>query len=284
MHASRTLRIPISILLAGSVALLLGCGGSSSSPPTSSAGQAASTPAPIAASAGTNTSRRAQWAAFAEAVNLRPSDLPGFTAKVKTPKHHPDEASRYGACFALNNTLKPVFKAESDAFKSGEPLRFEQTGSSTSVMASTAASRAEIAIARREIRSPAARSCITAIFAGIARKAGGTKANGRTLRVTVGAVHLSPVDVSSATRGTGGGVGISISVGVTYVVTGGGRSVTVPVTLYADELMFAVGRATVSLGSLGLNELFPAELESHLFSVLVERASAASRAFPAVAS
>jgi hypothetical protein len=84
------------------------------------------------------------------------------------------------------------------------------------------------------------------------------------------------------TRGTDGGLGLSMSLGVTYHVSVRGRSATVPTTFYVDALTFAVGRAEVALTTTTLGQPFPAELEAGLFSRLVSRAVAARRAYPAV--
>lgn len=287
MHSPRI----VSVLLVASAALLAGCGGSSSSPPSSSVGEAPSTPAPAAPSGvSPNAPPRAQYGAFANAVNLRPADLPGFTPNPKGAKQSKtgnaafENESQYNACFAVQKTLKPVFKADSDAFKSGQVLRFEQASSTTRVMSSVAATRAEIARTRRAIESPSARRCLSRIFDGLGTNGRAVQHGARTVRTTVGNLRLAPLDVASATRGTDGGVGLSISVTVTYTLTQAGHSAIFPTTLYADELMFGVGRASVSLGSLGLNELFPAELEAHLFTQLIGRATSASHRYPAVTS
>ena len=52
--------------------------------------------------------------------------------------------------------------------------------------------------------------------------------------------------------------------------------------LYLDGLAFGVGRAVVSLGTISFGHAFPAAPEARLYSLLISRATAAARRYPAV--
>jgi hypothetical protein len=269
-----------------SLGLLAGCGGSgSSSTPTPE-------PKPPTAvvhathpyAARSHLSPHAQFVAAAGAVNLQPADVPGFTASTKhksRSKTHPFTA-QYKSCLHFTKEVPAVYHASSKEFEAQAGLNLKQTFSEVKVMLTAAAARRELATWRHDFQDRAVTSCLSRAFDVLGGAGKTTHANGVTVKVSFGGLHVTQVPVEAATGRTGGGVGVNLSMKVTYHVSGRGRHAAIPDPMYLDALMFIVGRAGVSLGAVTLGAPFPAPLEARLFSTLVSRAVSAGERYPAL--
>ena len=279
--------------LLAAVALIAGCGGSStpspgsvsSSPPASAQpiGNTASAVSPAAH----GLSAHAQLVGFARAVKLRAQDVPGFTAEPRRPKTRPhnrafEDESAYRRCFRVAKEVKPLLKLASSRYQIGTPLHTNQVGSSVSIAPSLAIARRETRETKKALESATARRCLTRQFDVLGSQSQAIHAHHATLEIKVGNLHVVPIAVSEAARGTDASVGLSMKLGVRYVVSARGRTVTVPASLEFDVLAFLVGRASVNLTTISLGASFPPELEATAFSQLVSRALAASRTYPDV--
>jgi hypothetical protein len=285
-------RVAQQISLIAAVALIAGCGGSaapqsgstSSSPPASAAPIANTTGA--ASPAAHALGAHAQLVGFARAVNLRAQDAPGFTVaprRAKTRSHNSaSEDETLDRCLGVAKEVKPVVKLGSSKFQIGTRLHTNEVSSSVSIAPTLAIARRELREAKKVLASPGARRCLTRLFGSLSMQGRTTHVRGATVHVHLGALHIAPIAVSEAARGTDGGVGLSMKLGVRYIASARGRTVTVPTTLEFDVLAFLVGRAGVDLTTTGLGASFPPELEASAFSQLVSRALAAAHAYPDV--
>jgi hypothetical protein len=287
------IRVAQQISLIAAVALIAGCGGSaapqsgstSSSPPASAAPIANTTGAPSPAAHG--LSAHAQLVGFARAVNLRAQDVPGFSLAPRKPKTRTrikafEDESAYRRCFRIPKEVKPVVKLGSSKFQLGTGLHTNEVSSSVSIAPTLAIARRELRKGKKVIESPTTRRCLTRMFDSLGSHGQAIHVPHATVRVKLGNLRFVPFPVSDAARGTDGSVGVSMKLAVRYIVSARGRTVTVPTTLELDALEFLVGRASVSLGTIGLGASFPPELEASAFSQLVSRALAASHAYPDV--
>ncbi len=288
-------RALLAITLTAALGITDGCGSSGASTLASApaARQAAATPVAVRAQSTSpvthGISSHAQYETFARAVNLKPSDMPGFTAK-PTAKHHSgalskdlENESQYQRCIGISKEAKPLFKGSSDQFNSGKGLHLASASSDVQIVPTPATVRRELAQARRDLRDPTSLRCVAHLF----EKALGTQdktihQDGGTVRIKFGGVRVAPVALGSMTNGTEGSVGLSVSMSVAYIVSAKGRHATIHTSLGLDILAFAIGRAEVTFSTMGFSEQFPAELESRLFSLLVSRAVTASHEFPAI--
>jgi hypothetical protein len=283
----------LAVLLTGALGFAGGCGAAGSSTPASVPAPHApiATPtahdsgaySPISAGLGT----RSQYVGLASAINLRPGDVPGFIGRAKTAEPHIsvhnkafEAEGQYERCFRAGEEAKPVFKATSDKFKAGKGLNSQSVGSEVKIMRSVAAAEHEVATTRRALQDAAARSCLARMFDAFGTQGQATRLRGGTMRVTLGGLRLAPVDVESVTEGTDGGVGLSLSMNVTYHFLIRRRSLTVPTSLHIDALAFVVGRASITLSTLTLGAPFPSGLEARLFLLLASRGIAAGHEYP----
>jgi hypothetical protein len=279
--------------LIAAVALIAGCGGSSaprtgsapSSPPVSA--QPIGNTAGAASPAAHGLSAHAQLVDFARAVDLRPQDAPGFTVAPKRPKtrtHNKafEDESAYRRCFRVAKEVKPVVKRASRKYQIGTTLHTNQVSSTVSIAPSLAIAGSGLREAKKVIESATARRCLTRLFDSLGAHGQTIHAGHATVQVKVGNLHFVPLPVAQAARGTDGSVGLSMRLGVRYVVSARGRTVTYPTSLQLDVLDFLVGRATVELGTMGFGASFPPELEATAFSRLASRALAAAHAYPDV--
>jgi hypothetical protein len=277
-----------------SVALAVGCGGSES--PSTSAGSLSSTPTPAATAVANTKSARpspvrslgahAQYVAFARAVNLRPSDLPGFTASPKKREHWLHNKAfegegQYQRCLQFKES-KPLFKASSDNLQSGTGLSFAQASSGVEVMPSAARVRHDLRTITLAFRSPSIRGCLTRTFDALGTQTRPGQLHALNVRVLVGRLRVTPIRTEAA-AGTAGTFGVTLRLGVTYVFSAHGRTVPVPVTFYVDVVGAGVGRAEITLTASSLNKPFDAQPEASLFALLTSRAASSSHTYPAIA-
>jgi len=278
--------------LIAAVALIAGCGGSSAPRSGSASSSPPASAAPIAKSSGakqsaaSRLSAHAQLGAFARSVNLRAQDAPGFSVAPSRAKTRAQgNVSGDGTltrCLGVAKEVKPVFKLASDKFRIGTPLHTNEVSSSVSIAPSLAIARREVHEAEQVLKSPKAAGCLARLFDSLYPPGQAIHLPHATVHVKLGNVRIAPIATSDAARGTDGSVGLSMKVGVRYVVSARSRTVTVPSSLELDELAFLVGRADVNLTTTGLGAAFPPELEASAFSRLVSRALAASHTYPDV--
>jgi hypothetical protein len=196
--------------------------------------------------------------AFARAVNLTASDVPGFAPGARENKSSANEKRlehQMMQCTGLsgNGSGKAVLEAGSPDFRLKHQIVDLSVNSEVSVQSSAAQAQQGLAA----IRSPHTRGCfsryLTQLFDGEQVK--GAKAG--------------PVTVQSGTPpapGTSGGFGLRVT--ATFVV----HRIKVPV--YLDFLGFVDGASEVTLTSSGLLQPFPASIQQHLFALLLTRAKA----------
>jgi hypothetical protein len=227
---------------------------SGSSAPPSTTSTAPKSPAAPAESGSSPAKQRAL--AFARAVNLTASDVPGFSPGAREGKSSANEKRlehQLTQCTGLAGSRKAVLEAGSQDFRLKHQIVDLSVSSEVSVQSSAAQAQQGLAT----IRSPHIRSCfsryLTQLFDGEQVK--GAKAG--------------PVTVQSGTPpapGTSGGFGLRVT--ATFIV----RGIKVPV--YLDFLGFVDGASEVTLTSSGLLQPFPASIQQHLFALLLARAKA----------
>jgi hypothetical protein len=234
--------------------LLAGCG--SASHLKSSAVVAANTHTPTAERHQVaRVSSRAQAVAFASAVNLRSTDLPGFkTHKAKPEAGGEQHAStRLGRCVESGHTQAGV-EQESDKFERETNTGSLDAGSNVDVAASARA--AEEALA--SVRSPALGQCIKqALMESIASETGHAELKGASLHRVL---------VSTVTPPAPG----AESFGWIAQATLRYRGIAFPFAMGFEG--FVRGRAIVLLSTVALPGRFPQSLGQRLFATLLRRA------------
>jgi hypothetical protein len=250
-----------TVVLLAAAGLLTACG--SSTHPTGNLTRSTSTAtgthtsaSPRATGASSGATKQ-QAIAFASAVNLTRSDLPGF--RVKPSEHEKEtpaekqlerEMIRCAGGFA-EKKHSAVAEVESPSFEA-DRSGLEQSISSQVTVARTAA------LAVKELaafQNAHARSCISH-YLGLSLK--GEMRPGET---------IGPLSIRAGTPpapGTTGSFGWRIQTAITV------RSLTIP--LYIDILGFVDGQAEVGLFGTGFGAAVPAATEERLFSLLLARA------------
>lgn len=250
----RTAAIPV---LAVSAVLVAGCGGGEHTPAKTSTGSAAvkATP-PTTAHGGGARAEVAKARAFAVAVNLRASDLPGF--HTSTEHQHPLAAEKR----LEPELLKCVGSAgakgtemSSKTYERGASVITQSVNSQVTVARTAAAASTELAV----IRGRHLQGCLSNYFNQLLSS---QKLNG---------AKVGPVSIK---QGSPPAPGTDGSFGLRFVETLTLRNLRIP--FYVDILGFVKGRAEVSLFTFGVPRQFPAALEERLFSLLLERAKAHS--------
>lgn len=286
-------RAILGISLAVTLALGAGCG--SSGTPTKGAAPAqravAATPIADTTAAGPSARRagvRAQFVAFARAVNLRPGDVPGFAAKPKKPEHFKlhnkafEGGAQYRRCLNTSKFPKAVLKEASDAFKAGRGLKIKLIHSQVEVAPTVAIAQHELSATRSVLGDRTVRDCLSRVFDRLGTESEPIQTGKVSVRIVVGELSLAPLQVSSASGGTDGGFGLSMRMAITYVASFRGRTLAFPTSLNLEVLAFLVGRGEVTLAAETLGEPISAEVVARLYSLLVSRAVAARHAYPAL--
>lgn len=201
-------------------------------------------------------SAKAQARAFAQAVNLRTGDVPGYKAAPREDegssskeKLHEKELQR---CVGSGEDSHPLVEASSPSFERKASIAQVSVSSSVTVHSSAALAKKEL----EAIRSPHTRSCFTKFFKGLF--------SGAYKGATIGPVSLESGTPPAA--GTSGSFGWRLRTSLTV------RSVRLPFDL--DILGFFYGRSSVALMSFGVAVEFPAQAEQQLFLLLLSRAKA----------
>ncbi len=201
--------------------------------------------------------------AFARAVNLTSDDVPGFTPSEKHNSSSAREKRLERAmlrCAGIGagtgdiaGKQKGVLEESSKDFQ----LKRQILNFSVSSEVSVQASAAQALRGLEAIRSPHVRSCFSHYLSLIFKS---EQVKGAT---------AGPVTIQAGTPpapGTSGGFGWRVT--ATFKV----RGVKLPV--YLDFLGFVDGPAEVTLTSSGLLRPFPASVQQHLFTLLLDRAKA----------
>lgn len=250
--------VGLVLLLAGGSLLACGTGEhSSSTAATSTSGDGSkksAVPAP-----GAHLSK-AQALVLARSINLRASDVPGFTASAKEEKTNETASEKrleqemlrcVGASGLGSGFGKSLAEARSEDFKLERGIINLGVHSEVSVAQSAALASKDLAA----LRGSRVKACLSH-YLNLFFKASvhsGTK--------------VGQVSIQSGTPpapGTSGSFGWRIS--STFTVR------RIPVPFYFDILSFAYGPAEVTLFSSGLPAPFPAKAQENLFSLLVARA------------
>lgn len=194
--------------------------------------------------------------AFAEAVNLRPTDLPGFSA---VPKHGESESPTERQlgndmlrCAGGLGGSRGLGELGSGAYQRQIGLFNGSVSSAVSFSRSAAAASHELST----MRSARARGCLGHYIDRIFSRG---RYAGRFKRVSL-------TQGSPPAPGTSGGFGWRITAAISA------SAVRIP--FYVDVLGFVYGSAEVTLVSTGVPNPFPAAGEERLFSLLLERARA----------
>jgi hypothetical protein len=210
------------------------------------------------------TRARERALAFARAVNLTAEDVPGFSARAKHDSSSAREkrleremircagaAGLAGAEARASDGGKSLAEESSKDFELKHGVIAFGVSSQVSVQSSAAEARQGL----QAIRSAHVRACFSHYLQLIFQ---GQRVKGAT---------AGPVSIQAGippAPGTAGGFGWRIT--ASFIVRG------IKVPIYLDFLGFVDGPAEVTLLSSGLLRPFPAEVQQHLFSLLLARA------------
>jgi hypothetical protein len=260
--AAVTRRLAVLPLLLATGALVGGCGGHGANTTAPGATTTTKTQAKAAAKPFQPLAPKAQVKAraFARAVNLRATDVPGFAVS-HAQEHHREGANEkrlsreLRECAGRQRESRDLLEAGSGEFERKAGLASQEVSSQVAVQQSAARAAEDLAT----FRGGRARSCLSRYFAKLLS---GLSAHGT--RVS----KVSTRYGSPPAPGTTGAFGLRVTATLSF------RSVQIP--FYLDYLVFVDGAAEVSLRSEGTPVPFPARAEERLFSLLVERAKAHS--------
>ncbi len=195
---------------------------------------------------------------LASKLNLRTSDLPGFTA---ASQHQHQTAKEKGVARKLARCMAGQAKSAGTALAEASSKSFERHAAifhvSVSSSVTIAGTPAQAVADLKAIRSDHTRSCLT----GYMRELLAGETHGATSAKLVSISRASP-----ARQGT--------SATFAWRIAGEFALRGVKVPFYIELVGFAHGQAEVELLSFGLPAPFPAGAEQELFSLLVARAKA----------
>jgi hypothetical protein len=230
----------VSVLPLAAGALLAACGGGARPAPT---------PADTAHHDGADRLTRARALAFADAVNLRSADVPGFKSAGERRLE-----GQLLSCVGAPGTRASLAEASSANFERQAPLAQLSVSSEVTVARTPASARLGLGA----IDSARTRACLSRYFNMLFR---GRRSNGATF----GAVSIA--QGRPPAPGASGSFGWRITTRIT------GHGISIP--FYVDLLGFVYGPAEVSLLSSGAPQPFPAPAEQTLYLLLLRRATAA---------
>ncbi len=197
---------------------------------------------------------RARAVAVAHAVNLTGGDLPGFMG---SPSHPNAAEQQFGAKVArcAGGTAPGAALANIDSLdfarRSPGGIAEQDASSNVTVVRSPSLAAQDL----RAVRSARGRTCLVAAVNQLLRGM-------RTASVSFGPVSVTAADLRAP--GSGGSFGLRFKVAA--VASG------VRLPFYIDTFGFRLGRAEISLTTLGILTRFPAAEEQRLFSGLLTRA------------
>lgn len=202
----------------------------------------------------------AQALAFASAVNLRLTDVPGFKVSAEHEHESPAEKAleaKMLGCTGGVGSNEGLLKADSKDFHREVGIVNEGVSSHITVVQSAPVAAREFAA----MSNPRIRSCLahyTNLLFGLLAKS--PESNG--MKATP--VSITPLSISAP------GMSVSFALRMTAAITD--RGARIPFTM--DLLGFAYGPAEVALFAYALPEPVPAATEQRLFSLLARRAIA----------
>lgn len=229
------------------------------------------------------SSARAQYAAFARAVNLRPGDVPGFAGR----PHHREGGDGDGAmlrvCHIAAPTSGTAAEFSSPSFAAGPARYREQANSDVEIERSAGAIHTAVATVQRAFSSSRTRDCLATQYRKeFVRSATPTRSHrGFRTRLMNVEVQVKPFGAQRPAGAEASGA-VAIGVRAVFVVARHGREADFPVSLVAAARYFTRGRAMVTLSTWAFNTQFPPQLESRLISLLASRANVASGEYPAI--
>ena len=230
-------------------------------------------------------STKAQYAAFARAVNLRPGDVPGFTSHPRHREPGIGEGAFARHCHITLPSSRSLAKFSSSSFEAGPARYREHAGSEIEIGASPSAARAEVAAVERIFSNTRTRECVAAQFRREFTRSETPTPTHRGLRVQLRNTEVQIKPVATPTpEGAEDSGGLAFGVRSLLEVSGHGRHAVVQFALVGVARYFIFGRAMVTFSTWATDTQFPPELESRLVSLLAGRASAARREYPAVRS
>ena len=205
------------------------------------------------------SSGRSPERSIAEAIDLHPSDLPGFTVEAS---HDTGTGGQINAqltsCLGVRSTathVRPTLaNIASPRFTSGSGLLSEQVMSRVAIRPTPATALADMAdtAGRPTLR------CVARALDGVSIP------TSSGVVVSIGDVHLQPL-APAVPRADA-----SVGVRTTLTMRGPARSVS----LVIDLLMFAVGKDEISLWTTAIDHPFSGSGEHQLVSLMVGRALA----------
>jgi hypothetical protein len=244
------LRATLLLILAGSGGLLMACG--KSAPRATTGRSAAAGPSPTA----THATTRQRALAFARAVNLTASDVPGFSVSAKHERDTAEEKQlehRMLRCAGNFTGGKGLAEVSSKDYALKRGILDLGVSSEVGVAQTPALAAREL----QAIRSAHVRGCFSRYLDLLFKSK------------QFGAAIVSPVSIAAGTPpapGTAGGFGWRVT--ATFSVQ------RIKVSLYLDILGFVYGSARVTLFSSGVLGPFPAQIQQGLFGLLLSRAKA----------
>lgn len=210
------------------------------------------------AGGGKSSEAKTKALAFIRAVNLRASDVPGFSSKAREKERSTPAEKRAGhelqRCLGRAPEAGPLAERSSPSFqRGGTSIAQQSVSSSVTIARSSAVAAKEVS----EVSSAHARSCFThyleQLFSGL--EAGGAKVG--LISIAHGTPPAPPGGASFGLRAT-----------ASLIV----RSVHIP--FYLDILGFVQGAREVILQTWGIPAPFPSASEQQLYTLLLERAKA----------
>ncbi|HTU77864.1 MAG TPA: hypothetical protein VMF09_03820 [Solirubrobacteraceae bacterium] len=260
-------RVAIPALLTSGAVLAACAGGHAASSGQTHSGTSAARIAGTSAAGVAGTSRAhargssaasARARAFAAAVNLRAADVPGFArSRARAPKR--ESASErnlereFHRCAGGLDSGSPVAEAGSPTYERKVGLLNAGVSSSVTVERTAAAAARSL----QALHSSHIRGCLSHVLELLFK-------GQRLAGAKVGAVSVRYG--TPPAPGTAGGYGLRVKTTVTVR--------RVPIPFYLDVLGFVDGPAQVSLQASSIAAPLPAQLEEHLFTLLLERAKA----------
>ncbi len=267
-------RLAIILTFIAIPSLLAACGSSSHPAPTA-ARQTASTSSPHkppvsnAHTGAVEPLTKANAIAFAHAVNLKPTDVPGFLATSRHEHEHETPAEKRLQRELMRCTSGALeahgglAKASSKNFKLERGILRFSVNSEVSVTRTSAIAAKEL----MAIRSSHVRACLSHYLKLLLQNQfrGGEKS--RAI-LNPNSISLSIAHGTPPAPGATGSFGWRITATITVH--------NVKLRFYIDILGFVNGRAEVSLFSSGVLRPFPAAIQEHLYWLLLKRAEAHS--------
>ena len=213
----------------------------------------------VAAGCGGSSSSSGHWTvararAFADAVILKPADVPGYTASpYSQTAADRQNVAQLATCAGAVNPARRIVDIHSDSFSRGSGLQIQKVGSSVDVLPSAILAQED----STKFAASSARPCITAY----ATKA---LAQAPSSSVKFGTPAVQALTLPADTRANSFGYRFAIP------VTAGSQTFK----FYVDLLFHSAGPAEVAFTDFGIGTPFPASDQQRLFSLLISRATA----------